>query len=170
MTAHMTADLTPAWRALLDRVVAEYRATLGSDLVALACFGSVARGEARPDSDLDLYAVTRARVSVFFDARLDRLRRLRESAEYQRLAAEGYRPEPMPIFHTVEDLRSHPWIVLDIAHHGVVLFDPDGVLAMELEAVRQRLRQLGSRRIERPDGTWYWDLKPDWRPGETIEL
>ena len=79
----MTAALTPAWRALLDRVVAEYRAALGSDLVALACSGSV---------------------------------------------------------------------------------------AMELEAVRQRLRQLGSRRIERPDGSWYWDLKPDWRPGETIEL
>ena len=158
------------WRALLDRVVAEYRAALASDLVALACFGSVARGEARPESDLDLYAVTRSRVSVLLDPRLERLQKLRESGEYQRLAAEGYRPDPMPIFHTVEQLRSHPWILLDIAHHGVVLFDPDGILATELEAVRRRLRQLGARRIERPDGSWYWDLKPDWRPGETIEL
>ena len=166
----MTATHIALWRALLDRVVAEYRAALASDLVALACFGSVARGEARPESDLDLYAVTRSRVSVLLDPRLERLRKLRESEEYQRLAAEGDRPDPMPIFHTVEQLRSHPWILLDIAHHGVVLFDPNGILATELDAVRRRLQQLGARRIERPDGSWYWDLKPDWRPGETIEL
>jgi hypothetical protein len=76
----------------------------------------------------------------------------------------------MPLYHTVEKLRTHPWILLDIAHHGVILLDPEGVLARELEAIRQRLRELGSRRVVRPDGTWYWDLKPDWRPGEVIEL
>lgn len=51
-----------------------------------------------------------------------------------------------------------------------MLHDPDGILARELEAIRQRLRELGSRRIELPDGSWYWDLKPDWRPGEIVEL
>ena len=51
--------LSPEWRALADRVVAEYRAAIGDDLVAIALFGSVARGQARPDSDLDLYVVPR---------------------------------------------------------------------------------------------------------------
>ena len=51
------APLSPQWRALADRVVAEYRAAIGDDLVAIALFGSVARGQARPDSDLDLYVV-----------------------------------------------------------------------------------------------------------------
>ena len=76
----------------------------------------------------------------------------------------------MPIFHTAAKLRTHPWILLDIADHGRIFLDPEGVLARELEAVRVRLRELGSRRIERPDGSWYWDLKPDWRPGEVVEL
>jgi hypothetical protein len=50
--------LSPEWGALAHRVVVEYRAALGDDLVAIALFGSVARGQARSDSDLDLYVVT----------------------------------------------------------------------------------------------------------------
>jgi hypothetical protein len=59
---------------------------------------------------------------------------------------------------------------LDIAHHGVVLHDPESILERELVAVRRRMAELGSRRIELPDGGWYWDLKPDWRPGEVVDL
>jgi predicted nucleotidyltransferase len=167
----MTGTRIPAlWRVLAERVVTEYRAALGDDLLAVACFGSVARGEPGPESDLDLYVVTRTRIARLLDPRLERTHRLRETPEYQTLVREGYRPDPMPIFHTAAKLATHPWILLDIADHGVVLYDPDGILARELEAVRNRLRELGSKRIERPDGSWYWDLKPDWRPGETIEL
>ena len=130
----------------------------------------MARGEAGPESDLDLYIVTRTRVEVLLDSRLDRVRRVRESLEYQELVRLGYRPDPMPILHTVEELVGHPWILLDITHHGVILYDPEGVLARELEAVRRRLAELGAKRVVLPDGSWYWDLKPDWCPGETVEL
>ncbi len=163
-------EMPAAWRALAERVVAEHRAVLGDDLLAVACFGSVARAEASPESDLDLYVVTRDPVASSCDPRLVGMSRLRETPEYQALAHEGYRPDPMPIFHSAAKLATHPWILLDIADHGLILYDPEGILARELEAVRGRLRDLGSRRIDRPDGSWYWDLKPDWRPGETIEL
>jgi len=39
--------LSSEWGALADRVVAEYRAAIGDDHVAIALFGSVARGQAR---------------------------------------------------------------------------------------------------------------------------
>jgi hypothetical protein len=29
---------------------------------------------------------------------------------------------------------------------------------------------LGSRRVFIADGSWYWDLKPDFRFGEAVEL
>lgn len=163
-------EILPAWRALAERVVAEYLAALGGDLLAVACFGSVARGGAGPQSDLDLYVVTRTHVQSLIDPRLERVRRFRETPEYQRLAREGCRPDPMPIFHTAVELAMHPWILLDIADQGVILYDAEGILERELEAVRRRLRALGAKRIERPDGSWYWDLKPDWRPGEPVEL
>jgi predicted nucleotidyltransferase len=156
------------WRALAERVVGEYRAALGDDLLAIALL--VARGEAGPESDLDLYVVTRNPIPVLLDPRLERVRRVRESREYQEFVRLGYRPEPMPILHTAAELAVHPWILLDISDHGVILYDPEGVLLREVEAVRSRLTELGAKRIERPDGSWYWDLKPDWRPGDVIEL
>jgi len=136
----------------------------------VACFGSVARGKPNSESDLDLYVVTREKISPLLDRRLMVVGRLRETPEYHALVHQGYHPDPMPIFHTAERLATHPWILLDITDHGVVLFDPEGILAKELERVRARLKELGSQRIQRPDGSWYWDLKPDWRPGETVAL
>jgi hypothetical protein len=95
--------LSPEWRALADRVVAEYRASIGDDLVAIALFGSVARGQARPGSDLDLYVVTR-RPSLG-DSRLHGIwDRIDASAEYQVLVKAGYRPTPSPVPYTVDDL------------------------------------------------------------------
>ena len=161
--------LRPEWRALADRAVAEYRMAIGDDLVAVALFGSVARGQPRADSDLDLYVVTRR--PILGDPRLrGTSSRIDASSEYRALAITGHHPTPSLVSHTVDGLARHPWILLDIVHHGVVLHDPEGVLERELAAVRRRMTELGSKRIELPDGSWYWDLKPDWRPGEVVEL
>jgi len=150
-------------------VVTEYRGELGDDLVAIALFGSVARGQARPDSDLDLYVVTRR--PILGDPRLRAmLKRIEASPEYQALEAAGYRPTPSPVPHTIDELRRHSWILLDVTDHGIVLYDPASMLERELNAVRQRMAELGSRRVELADGSWYWDLKPDWRPGEVVDL
>lgn len=164
-----SSAVSAPWSALAARVVAEYRAALGDDLVAVALFGSVARGQARPHSDLDLYVVTRA--ASLADPRLrETSRHIEASDEYVALARAGYRPTPSPVTHTVDDLARHPWILLDITHHGIVLYDPELVLERELDAVRRRMAELGSRRVELPDGSWYWDLKPDWRPGDVVRL
>lgn len=147
-----------------------YRTVLGEDLVALALFGSVARGEPAP-GDVDVYVVTRHPFSPLLDPRVDQIRQsLLDSAEHAAVVAAGHAATLAPLYHTTQQLSRHPWILLDISHEGIVLHDPDGVLQGELAAVRRRLQELGSRRITRPDGTWYWDLKPDWRPGEVIEL
>ena len=162
--------LTAPWQALVERVVVEYREALKDDLVAVACFGSVARGKPSADSDLDLYVVTRNEVAILGDRRLGAMGCIRETPEYQAIVCQGYRPDLMPIFHSTARLATHPWILLDIADHGVILYDPEGTLGGELDTVRQRLHELGSQRIERPDGSWYWDLKPDWRPEEVFSL
>ena len=43
-------------KPLNDRSPTELRAALGERLVAVALYGSVARHEARPTSDIDLFA------------------------------------------------------------------------------------------------------------------
>jgi hypothetical protein len=36
--------------------------------------------------------------------------------------------------------------------------------------MKAHMKKLGSMRIELPDGTWYWDVKPDLSAGEVFEL
>ena len=86
------------------------------------------------------------------------------------MRARGVPTKPMPVFRSEAGLADTPWLLLDIAHHGIMLFDPRGVLTKKLAYVRKRLAELGSRRIELADGSWYWDLKPDLRPGEIVAL
>ena len=34
----------------------------------------------------------------------------------------------------------------------------------------ERLLELGAKKVSLPDGSYYWDLKPDWKPREVIEI
>jgi len=61
-------------------------------------------------------------------------------------------------------------LYLDMTEDAVLLFDRGGFFGNVLNAMRERMRALESRRKYLPDGTWYWDLKPDFRYGEDVEL
>ncbi len=159
------------YEKLLDQLLQSVKDAFGEDVIlSFALFGSVSRGEARPDSDIDLLIVHRPVdfrpvgkfvTHVLFD--------FRESDEYRRLQAEGMSPDPYPIFMTENVLYERPLILLDIVDHGIVIYD-NGVLKKRFESFRKRLDELGTKKVILEDGSWYWHLKPDWRPGEVIEL
>ena len=65
------------------------------------------------------------------------------------------------------ELFGHPRPLIDVATHGQLLVD-DGTLERELEDVRAQLRSYGARRVKRGHGDRYWDLEPDWMPGDVI--
>jgi hypothetical protein len=158
------------YKKLLDLLLQGLQEKFGEDFVlAFALFGSVARGEARPDSDIDILIVhkpigfrpTEKFVEILFE--------LREGEEYRKLRSEGLNPDPYPIFMTEEDLYERPLILLDIMDHGIIIYD-NGVLEKRFNSLRKRLSELGAKKVVLEDGSWYWDLKPDWKPGEVIEL
>ena len=158
------------YETYLQSFCSRLKASFGSEsILSVALFGSVARGQARPDSDIDLLVVHK---KVDFNPAyrsVDIAFALKEEDEYTRLVEQGLNPQPACIFMTEGELWDRPHILLDILVEGMLLFDI-GVLESRLTALRERLNALGSKRVALPDGTWYWDLKPDWKPGEIIEL
>lgn len=157
-------------RGLLDRLLADLQARAGESLLAVALFGSVARGEGGRTSDLDLLIVHRADSAAILHEFVMSVLALRHSGEYLQLREDGFLPDPYAVFMTTAQLGRHPWILLDVLDDGIVLLDREGLLQRELDRVRERLNELRARRVVAADGTWYWDLKPDWKPGEVIEL
>lgn len=152
--------------ALLEACQAHYR----HQLVSLVIFGSVARGTPHALSDVDLLIVARA----LPDGRWNRSRDfISVEAEVEKRVGHwrqrGWEWELSPLFKTPEEVEIGSPLFLDMVDDARLLFDPEGFFAARLERLRQTLQRQGSRRIW-TGRTWHWDLKPDFRPGDRIEL
>lgn len=132
----------------------------------------MARGSAQLTSDVDLILVfdhlpkvRGKRMNMIFPL----VQEAENSPAAQGLRAKGFYPSVSPLLYTVDEIERTQPILLDITEDGIILFD-NGVLANKLQRLRERLKELGAKRVVQEDGSMYWDLKPDWRPGEEIEL
>ncbi|MGH7332032.1 MAG: nucleotidyltransferase domain-containing protein, partial [Candidatus Rokuibacteriota bacterium] len=72
-----------------------------------------------------------------------------------------------PVFKTPEETEAGSPLFLDMVEDARIVYDRDGFLKNRLERLGQQLAALGSRRVWRGN-SWYWVLKPDLAPGETI--
>jgi hypothetical protein len=66
-------------------------------------------------------------------------------------------------------LAPHIRGALDMVEEARVLLDRGGFFQAKLENLRQRLGELSARKVRFKGGS-YWILKPDYRPGDVIEL
>jgi hypothetical protein len=90
-------------------------------------------------------------------------------ADLDRLWEQGCYTDFTEVIKTeIEARRTHP-LYLDMTEEAVVLFDRGGFFAGVLERLRERLQELGAER-KQLGRLRYWDLKPDFKPGEVIVL
>lgn len=159
---------------VLKRLAQQYaellRDRLDDRLVSVVLFGSVVRGEAGPYSDIDLFIVLEdaPRGMIHRRAILEPIRQTL-TLTLEKLWDIGIYTDFVEIIRTREEAqRFHP-IYLDMTKEAVLLYDKGNFIAGVLKRVRERLNKLGARR-KRLGKVMYWDLKPDFKPGEVIEL
>jgi predicted nucleotidyltransferase len=158
------------YEKILDGMLHAVRERYGERLAACAVYGSVGRGTMREDSDIDILVVARALPR----GRLERMEEFRavEERVTPLLGAEAPGTAPIelsPVFKTPRELEAGSPIFLDMVEDARILYDPEGILVGFLDRLRARLARLGSRRIWRGNA-WYWDLKPDYQPGEVFDI
>lgn len=168
--SHRRSPLVGTFDAVLARVLEACQLHYGERLVALAVFGSVGRGTPRPDSDLDLLVVVdplpdgrMARMAEFGKIELSLAAALRDARD------KGVSTSLSPVLKTPSEIAHGSPLLLDMTDDARILVDAEGFLARSLDGLRIRLAALGARRIWRGNA-WYWDLKPDYRPGEVFDL
>lgn len=162
----MATALSERYERLLERLIAEVRAHYGERLVACAVYGSVARGTQREDSDVDLLLVVRDLPRGRF-ARVDEFCPV--EARVEAAFSSGGPVSLSPIFKAPQEVEAGSPLFLDLVEDARILYDPSGLLAGYLDRLRARLRALGARRVWMGNA-WYWELKPDLRPGEVFSL
>lgn len=145
-------------RKLRDRIIEYY----GKRLVSLVIFGSLARGKAGPESDIDILIIAEGlhkrkmkRIDEFIDNIEDKL------GDVSRYLS--------PVIKAPEEASLGSPLFLDMVYDSLILYDKDGFFMRILDRLRRRLDELGSKRVFRGN-RWYWILKPDYKPGDIIEL
>jgi len=147
----------------LQQFLRVLHARYGEALVSVVLFGSWARGEARAESDIDLLVISTHFPRSHLDRHLDMFEAVKAVTKNfaSKVSMIPLKPE--------EAITTKPFDLGMLTAHAL-LYDRDGFFAAVLQRLQTRLAELGSERRVDKDGYEYWDLKPDFKPGEVIEL
>lgn len=152
--------------ALLLRAREHY----GEDFITFAVYGSVARGTATAESDLDLLLV----VKNLPQGRMPRIDAFTAHVENPPLppivfAGADYPLRVSAVLKTPEEVAMGSLLFLDMTEHCLLLHDEGDFFANYLNGLKAKMRSWGSEK-RYTGGGYYWILKPDIKPGEKIEL
>lgn len=155
---------------LQNRLLQEAKDFYQNKLISVVIFGSAGRETYRFDSDLDVLLI----VNNLPRGRLNRIKQfmaIEEKLEpfLKELAQNGIHTYISPILKTPQEAETGSPLFLDMLEDAKILYDKDQFFAKILDQLRQKLAQLGSKRIW-VGNAWYWVLKPDYQPGDIIEL
>ena len=164
--ASLTASVPEPFRTSTAVASDAWCALLGLRLRSLVLFGSVARGQATARSDVDLLLIAEDLPRSLVERRRPLLAAWSEARTRHALPAVEWNL----VTKTPEEARYHSPLYLDIVEDGILLVDRGRFFETVLDAMRARMRELGSRRVFLDDGSWYWNLKPDFQFGEVVEI
>lgn len=156
----------------LPLILQSYRqASKTFSIQSFAVYGSVARGTARDDSDIDILMISRdfqgsmgKRIEQLLKVEYavqEEIRRLRGHGIYTGLSFYPLKPE---------EAERLPDLFLDLTDDAVIMYDEGRALEGFLLELKAKLLRRGAVRVFVDRDRWYWDLKPDYRFGESVEI
>ncbi|BDR93463.1 nucleotidyltransferase domain-containing protein [Vulcanisaeta souniana] len=159
------------YRTVIQNLLNSLIRLYGDNLVSLVIYGSVARGNQRKDSDIDMLVIFEKLPKPMSD-RIKIFERAEDEVQslLDELLDKGYAITLSPLIKTREEAKRFSPLYLDMTEDAVIVYDKDGFFEEVLTRIINRLRELGATRVWVSDRAWYWVLKRDYRFGEVIEI
>jgi predicted nucleotidyltransferase len=163
-------SLRNAHKKIIEALKHECLSFYGDRLVSIVVFGSVARGTATVNSDVDVLIVA----DPLPDGRMRRVAEFlcvekKLKTVLDTLKSQGVNTYVSPIFKTPDELSGGTPLMLDMTMESLLLYDENCFFEKKIEDMRDRLKRLGAKRVTRGD-QWYWDLKPNYKFGEVFTI
>lgn len=142
-------------------------------LEGVVLFGSVARGDWKRESDIDLLVVVQGWREIRDWERIEELSPLKNRLARRDSQAGAIQAGFYPAIHVLplspEEMQSFRPLYLDIATDGIVLFDKEGLMSRFVGSVREEAERAGAKRVVSANGSFYWSLTAI-RLGEVVTL
>ena len=158
------------YKSLLEKLTKLLQEEFQDKLISVVLYGSVARGDNRKDSDIDLLLVIKdlpktitERVILF-----DKVERKLDDY-IMRLMDDGYYITLTPVLKTPEEAMRFSPIYMDMTEDAIILYDKNGFFRKVLEKTKKRLKELGFERVWLSKKVWYW-RKRNYKFGEIIDF
>lgn len=164
-------SISGIYENLLGKILNDIRRYFDKNLVSVVLYGSLARGEVKRNSDIDLLIISEnlpkeqsRRHDIFIELE-------KESEEEIKKIYDkwGFYPYISPIMKTKEDAMNLSPLYLDMVTDAKILYDKDDFFKEILKKLKSELDLLNARKIQ-VGKKWYWDLKPDYIFGEVIKI
>ncbi|MGQ9479600.1 MAG: nucleotidyltransferase domain-containing protein [Thermoproteota archaeon] len=143
----------------LSKASKELSTILGDEFIGMILFGSWAREEAKPESDIDVLVV---------------LRRLKGMTVRSKIYGILVKYVRRPL--TLVDIRLSDIaegevlltpLMVNIAADAIVIWDPEGAVKSFIEKARKLVEKAGLVRYRTPDGKYGWN-RTDGKPMEAV--
>jgi len=158
------------YKSLLEKLTKLLQEEFQDKLISVVLYGSVARGDNRKDSDIDLLLVIKdlpktitERVILF-----DKVERKLDDY-IMRLMDDGYYITLSPVLKTPEEAMRFSPIYMDMTEDAIILYEENGFFRKVLEKTKKRLKELGFERVWLSKKVWYW-RKRNYKFGEIIDF
>jgi predicted nucleotidyltransferase len=149
------------YKKFLDTFKKEVDLRLENKVLSMIVFGSVARGEAKGSSDIDIF--------IFFDdskikrveinkALISIIIELRKTDKYKRLTDKKIYPEIYPFLISKSKAKDYLWVFFDATEEGIIIKDTNDFAKKLIKEVKNKIRNLGGRKVKLPNGKTCWIL------------
>ena len=158
------------YKSLIEKLLNGLKKRYKERLISFVVFGSIARGDERRDSDIDVLII----IDGLPKSRLKRQKEFMEiekevEREIEELFEQGYFIDFSPILRTPQEAEKIIPLYLDMTEDAIILFDKENFFKSVLEKLKERLKELKAKRVW-IGKKWYWILKPDYKFGEVIKI
>ena len=172
------AKIRYRWMGIsLMRLTELFRGEFDDELISMVIYGSAVKGSFQLGrSDIDLFYIVEDGSKNVWRREETVFKGFQSTWEYKAcdhwLRAQGFYGYPEATTASLQKsyARRFQPMYLDMLSHRAVLYDAEGFFQDLMMKLEEALKALGTVRVERPDGTYIWFLKPDIAPGELIEI